>query len=59
MRRRTGYLSTKRCRMTLREMIRAARAKPMNHRADMVEALVLAGIGLFVVGVMVGIGIAR
>jgi hypothetical protein len=45
--------------MTLREMIRAARAKPMNHRADMVEALVLAGIGLFVVGVMVGIGIAR
>jgi len=45
--------------MRLLDMIREARAKPANPGADMIEGLILAAISLFMLGLLVGLVIAK
>ena len=40
--------------MTLWQMIKAARAKPMNLSTDLTEAVVLVAIALVMVGMLIG-----
>ena len=40
--------------MTLWQMIKTARAKPMNPKADLIEALALVAITLILLGMLIG-----